>query len=183
MTIKKQNAIELINDCNCIVDENDLANAILWYQSRPTMSKKKIYMHGCYPAVSVGNTKIHVHRLLMQYWIGVKLPFHASVHHINENKLDARKENLAIVINSAHNSNHNRGKRLSEEHRKKISDANHNRKGVKQKKRHNIPNYQLSDLLRFGFSINRIADLYGCDWSTIKSRIHENPELLSSGLE
>lgn len=48
------------------------------------------------------------------------------------------------------------------------------------KKRHLIPNYQLQDLLNHGLSINTIAKLYQCDWSTIKSRIHENPELLEA---
>ncbi|WP_086350171.1 HNH endonuclease [Candidatus Enterococcus clewellii] len=180
MTIKAQKEISFINECSCIVDETDLAKAILWYQDYPMLSKKKIYMHGCYPAVSIGKTKIHVHRLLMQYWLGIKLPFHASIHHVNENKLDARKENLAVVINSAHNSNHNRGRILSDNHKKKISKANKNRKGIKMKKRHLIPNYQLQDLLNHGLSINTIAKLYQCDWSTIKSRIHENPELLEA---
>lgn len=178
MTVKEQKKISFVNECGCIVEEEDLAKAILWYQTHPTLSKKKIYMHGDYPAVSIGHVKIHVHRLLMQYWLGIRLPFHASVHHINENKLDACKENLSVVINSAHNSNHNKGRIFQDEHRKKISEANKKRREIKIKKRHNIPNYQLKDLLNFGFSINYIAKLYKCDWSTIKSRIYENPELL-----
>ncbi|WP_413485557.1 hypothetical protein [Brochothrix thermosphacta] len=178
MTVKIQKEIRFINECGCIVVEKDLAAAILWYQNRPTLSEKKIYMHGRYPAVSIGDVKIHVHRLLMQYWLGIKLPFNASVHHLNENKLDARKENLSIFINSAHNSNHNKGKVLDKEHKRKISEANKNRKGMKMKKKHNIPTYQLKDLLNFGFSINYIASLYKCNWSTIKSNIHENKELL-----
>lgn len=57
--------------------------------------------------------------------------------------------------------------------------SNSKRKGMKIKKRHNIPTYQLKDLLSFGFSINYIAKLYKCDWSTVRSRIYENPELLN----
>lgn len=178
MTVKTQKEIRFVNECGCIFDEKDLADAILWYQSSPTLSKKKIYMYGYYPAVSIGGTKIHVHRLLMQYWLGMKLPFHASVHHINENKLDSRKENLSVVINTAHNSNHNKGRVFDEDHRRKISEANKRRKGMKFKKQHNIPIYQLEDLLKQEFSINYIASLYQCDWSTVKSRIYENPELL-----
>jgi len=180
MTVKEQKKISFVNDCGCIVDEEDLAKAILWYQKHPTLSKKKIYMHGCYPAVSIGNIKIHVHRLLMQFWLGVKLPFHASVHHINENKLDARKENLSVVINSAHNSNHNRGKYVTPITRKKLSEANKNRKGIKMKKKVNIPIRELKDMLDFGFSINYIAKLYKCNWSTVRARIYENPELLEA---
>lgn len=183
MTVKEQKKISFVNECGCIVDEEDLAKAILWYQKHPTLSKKKIYMHGYYPAVSIGNIKIHVHRLLMQFWLGMKLPFHASVHHINENKLDARKENLSVVINSAHNSNHNKGRVFTDKHRKRISEANKKRKGMKCKKRHDILFYQLKDLLDFGFSINRISKFYECDWSTIKTRIYENPNLLEQANE
>lgn len=178
MTVRNQKSIKFKNKCNCIVDESELENAILWYQKSPTLSIKKIYMHGKYPCVTIGKEKIHVHRLLMQYWLNLKLPFHASVHHINENKLDARKENLSVMINSAHNKNHNRGRKLTKSHRNKISDANVRRRGSKYKKTHNIPVYELKDLLDYGYSINSISKLYGCDWSTIKARLYENPELL-----
>lgn len=36
----------------------------------------------------------------------------------------------------------------------------------------------LKKLLDSGYSINRISKIYGCDWSTVKNRIHENPELM-----
>ena len=104
LIVNFQKRIEFINECNCIVDLNELEQAILWYQSKPTASVKKIYLHGNYPAVSIHNQKIHIHRLLMQYWLNTKLPFEYSVHHLNENKLDARKENLSLILNSAHNS-------------------------------------------------------------------------------
>ncbi|WP_221638797.1 hypothetical protein [Listeria grandensis] len=178
-----QKPIKFINACECIVDEKELEKAILWYQTSPTLGNKKIYLHGRYPAVSIGNIKIHIHRLLMQYWLGVRLPFHASVHHVNENKLDARKVNLAVVINTAHNSNHNRNKVLTESHRRKISEANRKRKGISMKNRHNIPSNELKDLLDYGFSINYISTLYKCSWTTIKARIHDNPELLKEGAE
>lgn len=178
MTVKKQKRINFNNECNCLVDENELEKAILWFQKSPTLGNKKIYMNGKYPAVSIGNIKIHVHRLLMQFWIGEKLPFHASVHHMNENKLDARMENLAVVINKAHNSNHNKGKKISEEHKKKIIEANRKRKGIRMKRKYDIPTNQLKDLLKHGISIRYISHLYNCDWTTIKSRIIENSELL-----
>lgn len=178
MTVKTQKEIKFVNKCGCLVNKKDLADAITWYQEKPTLANKTIYMHGCYPAVSIGKSKIHVHRLLMQYWLGIKLPFHATVHHINENKLDSRKSNLSVMINSAHNSKHNKGKSLSESTRKKIAEANKKRKGEKYKKRRNVPKDELRDLLAKGFSINHIAKLYQVDWTTIKARIHENPELL-----
>lgn len=70
------------------------------------------------------------------------------------------------------------GRVFSESHKKKISMANHNRKGLKMKKRVSIPLEELKTFLAKGKSINWIALHYGCDWSTVKTRIHENPELL-----
>lgn len=178
MIVNFQKRIEFINECNCIVDLNELEQAILWYQSKPTSSVKKIYLHGNYPAVSIHNQKIHIHRLLMQYWLNTKLPFEYSVHHLNENKLDARKENLSLILNSAHNSSHNKGRIFSDSHREKIALANKRRKGMKMKKRVDIPKDKLRELLSDGKTINWIASYFGCDWSTVKARIYENPELL-----
>ena len=135
-------------------------------------------MFGNYPAVSIHNEKVHVHRLLMTYWLKTRIPSEYSVHHINHNKLDSRKENLSLVLNSAHNSAHMKGVKFSSDHRKKIGEANKKRKGMKMEKRHNIPAQELKDLRKHGFSILAISELYGVDWSTIKSRIYENPELL-----
>lgn len=63
----------------------------------------------------------------------------------------------------------------------KLSEANRKRKGVPHKKRRHIPQIQMYALLASGMSINGIAKYYGVDWSTIKSRIHDNPELLEGG--
>lgn len=166
MTVKKQTKIEFINECKCLVDFCELEKAILWYQQKPTLGRKTIYLHGHYPAVSIHNEKVHVHRLLMQYWLRTKLPFEYSVHHLNENKLDARKENLSLILNKAH--------------KRKIAKANHNRKGMKMKKRVLIPKEELKVFVKEGKSINWIAQHYGCDWSTVKARIYENPELLEA---
>ena len=113
----------------------------------------------------------------MQYWLRTRIPFEYSVHHLNENKLDARKENLSLILNKAHNSKHNKGRVFSESHRRKISMANHNRKGLKMKKRISIPLEELKTFLVEGKSINWIASHYGCDWSTIRNRIYTNPGL------
>lgn len=112
------------------------------------------------------------------YLLKTKLPFEYSVHHLNENKLDARKENLSLVLNKTHNSKHNKGRIFSESHRQKISMANHSRKGLKMKKRVHIPADELRTFLNEGKSINWIALHYNCDWSTARARIYENPELM-----
>lgn len=59
MTLKIQKKIEFDNECKCLVDYSELEKAILWYQKKPSLSKKKIYLHGRYPAVSIHNKKIH----------------------------------------------------------------------------------------------------------------------------
>lgn len=41
-----------------------------------------------------------------------------------------------------------------------------------------MPN--LAEYIKMGYSINKIAKIYGCDWSTVKQRIYENPELLEN---
>ncbi len=52
---------------------------------------------------------------------------------------------------------------------------------MKMKKRHDIPISELKEFLLNGKSINWIAKHYNVDWSTIKNRIYENPELLEEG--
>lgn len=121
MTVKIQKKIEFNNTCNCIVDYNELENAILWYIEKPVQSIKKIYIHGNYPAITINREKIHIHRLLMEYWLKTDIPRNFYVHHINENKLDARKENLALIFMTTHQSKHNKGKVISQKQRKELN--------------------------------------------------------------
>ena len=81
--VKEQKKIDFINDCNAIVDYEELEKAVLWYSEKTTVSKKHIYLHGMYPAVTIASEKIHIHRLLMMYWLNSKIPSEFSVHHIN----------------------------------------------------------------------------------------------------
>lgn len=53
MTVKRQAKIDFSNECECLVDYSELEKAILWYQQKPTLGRKKIYLHGLYPAVSI----------------------------------------------------------------------------------------------------------------------------------
>lgn len=174
--IKTQKKIEFINSCNCIVDYEMLKNAMLWYSSKPLYSQRAIFMHGNYPAVSIYDEKIHIHRLLMMYKLQSDIDTNYYVHHIDGNKLNADINNLELMDSKKHQSYHNKGKKLTKEHRKKISEANKKRKGIKIKKRVNMPN--LKEYIKQGLSINKIAKIYGCDWSTVKQRIYQNPELL-----
>jgi hypothetical protein len=178
MIVKHQKEIQFINDCGCLVDLIELAKAIQWYSDKPVARVKHIYMHGAYPAVSIYKEKLHIHRLLMMYWEDRILSGMENVHHHDENKLNALQGNLLIKNQSEHLSEHNAGRPLSLSHRQKISESNKKRKGIPHKKRRNIPLVQMYAQLATGMSINKIAEIYQVDWSTIKSRIHDNPELL-----
>ncbi len=178
MTIKTQRPIAFINDCGCMVDEKDLKAAILRQAERPVANIKHIYLYGHYPAVSIHNDKVHVHRLLMAYWLDISLCSLGHIHHKDGNRLNALKENLEHLPAGVHISNHLTGRLLGKEHRAKIALANRNRLGMKFKKRVNISTNELAGFLQKGWSVNKIAKHYGCDWSTVRARIYENPSLL-----
>jgi len=179
MIVKIQRPIKFINDCECIVNEKELEQAIVWYTSKPVCGTKKIFMHGKYPAVAIYKEKIHVHRLLMMYWMNRRLSPNEYVHHLNGNKFCCLKSNLAVMMREGHQSHHNKGRKFSEKHRKLLSEANRRRAGkVIFKKRHDIPLSSIKEMLDAGYSINKIADHFKVDWSTIKSRINEHPHLL-----
>ena len=181
MVVKKQKKIEFINDCGCVVDYGELEKAILFRCDKPTARLKHIYLHGNYPAVTIHKEKIHVHRLLMMYWIGNEIPTNYSVHHLDGNKLNSIQENLSIVLNSAHLSGHNKGRQLSDEHRVKISENNHKRKGIRHRKTRDDVTYEsVINLSKKGFSINKIASILNCDWTTVVARLNEpdNPGLM-----
>ena len=139
-------------------------------------------MHGEYPAVSIIKDKIHIHRLLMMYWIGTDLPKCYFVHHIDGNKLNATKENLSLVFNSKHQSYHNKGKTITNEHKESIRKFNHSQKGKRRKYKVKISAEQVYNLKLQGYSFNKISQTLGLDWECVKQRyedfIHDNPELL-----
>lgn len=183
--IKQQRKIKFINDCDAIVDTIELEKAILWFQKSFTASKKHIYKHGEYSCVSIQKQKIHIHRLLMMYWLNTKIPKEYHVHHENGNKLDNRKENLSLIINRTHLSQHNKNKEVSENTKKLIREANKRRRGLKfgiTKK--GVSFQKIWELYKKGFSINKISKTLKYDWKQVKIRINEikeNPELLGEG--
>lgn len=178
MIVNYQKPIEFVNKCGCVVDYRELEKAIIWYSDKPVTRLKTIFKHGSYPAVSIHAEKIHVHRLLMMYWLKRRIPREEQVHHKNENKFDSTKNNLELLQQGEHQSLHNKGKKFSEEHRQKIASANKKRKGMKMKKSVRVPLVELKALLDQGHSINSIAKRFNCDWSTVKNRIEENLEIL-----
>ncbi len=180
--LKIQMPIRFINDCNALVDCNELSAAAIWYAESPILSVKHIYMHGKYPAISIGKKKIHIHRLLMMYWLHAEIPIQYFVHHVDGNRLNATKENLSLVYSSTHQSLHNKGKIISDEQKAKIITFNHNRKGKRGKYKVNVTAAQVYDLKSQGYSFNKISHILNLDWGCVKQRyedfIHDNPELL-----
>lgn len=177
MTVNNQKPIEFNNVANCIVDYRELEKAILWIQDKPTLSKKKIYMHGYYPCVSIHDKKYHVHRLLMMYWLGRKLETNEHVHHINENKLDSSKGNLEVLDSFTHLSNHLTGREFTEKHKEGISKANKNRKGIKYKRNNFVDREKLYLYVALGYNISDISKMMNFSRDIIRLRIKEDVEL------
>ncbi len=127
MIVNEQKPIIFINDCDCLVDDRELARAILWFSSKPVTRFKKIYLHGKYPAVSIYDQKAHIHRLLVMYRVGHDLDPTLYVHHKDGNKLNALSDNLEIMPAKTHQSKHNKGRVFTPDHRSKLSEANRRR--------------------------------------------------------
>ena len=127
MIVKEQKPIKFQNTCGCLVDEKELEKAILWYSDKPVSGTKKIFMYGKYPGVAIYKEKIHVHRLLMMFWLQRRLARNEYVHHMDENKRNATKQNLQLIEQAVHQSMHNKGRNFSVIHRQRIAEGNRRR--------------------------------------------------------
>lgn len=132
MIVKTQKTIELVNACGAIYEEDQVVGALLWLAElygKPVIRLKQVFLYGKYPGISVYGDKIHLHRALgMSWWRDIDYEFDIKyVHHINGNKLDARKVNLELVDAREHQIHHTKGRTFTVEHRAKISEGNRNR--------------------------------------------------------
>jgi len=116
MIIKSQKPIEFINQCGCIYKTEDLLDAIKWYSKRPVARIKTIYLYGEYPAISIYEQKIHLHRLLVMWILKRELDTSEYVHHEDGNKLNALTTNLVIQSSEEHQRLTNKGRRQSPSH-------------------------------------------------------------------
>lgn len=186
MTLLRQKEITLVNCCNAKYDVKTLTDAILWKADRPVQSIKHVYIHGKYACVSIGKNKFHIHRLIKEFILRQKIPLGFHVHHKDGDKLNNMEDNLEVIEQSIHLSEHNKGKTISENTRIAIIKFNHHRKGGRTKPhRLDVTPKQVYDMKYKGLSFNKISKLLNMDWGCVKQRyndyIHDNPELLKGG--
>ncbi len=74
-----------------------------------------------------------VHVLLMEEILGRPLKENEVVHHINEDKLDNRPENLMVMDRAEHNALHHQGTKASPEKIRKISISKKGKPGIGRK--------------------------------------------------
>lgn len=90
-------------------------------------------MKARYRKVRVNGVQMPLHRYLMEEKLGRTLLPNEVVHHINGNKLDNHIENLMVMDFSEHSRMENLGRKLSDEHKAKVSKSligNQRRKGI-----------------------------------------------------
>lgn len=111
MKILGQKSISFNSPVEVLFDSEDLKKAIKWYSDKPVARLKHVYLHGRYYAVSIYEQKIHIHRLLMMYWLKRDLESNEYVHHKNGNRFNNLKENLEVMSASQHQSITNKGRK------------------------------------------------------------------------
>ena len=62
-----------------------------------------------YKVITINKKEVKKHRYVMELYLGRKLNIWEQIHHINENKLDNRIENLMIVSANEHAKIHGLG--------------------------------------------------------------------------
>lgn len=90
-------------------------------KNNPNWKRGYIITPNGYVRIQVNCKPIFEHRFVMEQYVGRKLKKGEIVHHINGNKKDNRIKNLKIMKSGEHMSFHNKGKKLTMEHRYKLT--------------------------------------------------------------
>lgn len=145
MIVNKQKPLIIENACGATFVDWQLEQAILWKsQVLPVAQRKRVFMHGRYPAISIYGDKLHIHRLILSWHFKRDLERSEYAHHKNGDKMDARLSNIELMAESTHQSHHNKGKNVSLLTRKRLTEANKRNWATKWKHRRI---YENSDLL------------------------------------
>jgi hypothetical protein len=170
--LRSQHPIQIINECGCLVSEDDLRAAILWHAKKPVMPIKPICLYKGYPVVNIHKQRFFVHVLLFMYWNQRRVRIGYVVHHKDKNRLNATRDNLVELKHGKHASLHNANKTQTVEHRRKIGEANRRRKGIHHRiVRTDIKYDLISQLLDDGLTIRAASRLLSCSDATVRRRI------------
>lgn len=103
----------------------------------------------------IENTRIHkgykifknqaIHRIMMYTFYGYRDWHKWHIHHLDGNRLNNKLDNLVYLTPSEHFKLHKKGKRLSEEHKRKISEYLKGNKRMKGKHHSNETRKKISD--------------------------------------
>ena len=123
MIVNEYKEIQFLNECRAVFNAKDLERAINWYSDKPVARLKRIFTYGEYPAVSIYDEKIHIHRLLAMYYEQRDLDSAEYVHHLDGDKLNALRDNIVIQSASDHQRQANKGRKQTPNHIAKRIDA------------------------------------------------------------
>jgi len=128
--MKRQEQIIFDNTCGCIVDEELLSRALIWYaDGYPLRTERMIYLQNGYPTVSKGGMQVPVHRLIAMYTQREKIASSMACHHVDGNMLNASVDNLDVMPLGHHASLHRKGTKIAftEEHIRHMREAQQRR--------------------------------------------------------
>ena len=141
-----------------------------------------------YKFVYVNGKVKRLHRFVLEQYLGRELEPDECCHHLNGNPLDNRLENLELMLKSEHTRLHHKGKKLSDETKRKMSikakqrGSEYWKKWRKLRKGHEVSlstrlkisqslrrlNYdKIFELRQKGLTQKQIAEIMQCNQATI----------------